>query len=143
MLREGFNQTLFQFISDTNKTTYHLSKDHKPRGLTPMQYSLLEHLYFQDGNTISEISKNLCLNVPNVSREAKKLISRELIYKVQSTSDRRKSNVFLTKEGKTLLDECFFQVIIDVNKKYEHLTKQELFNLTECMKYIMRKMYLR
>ena len=142
MMRENFNQTLFQFISETHKITHDLAKDHKPEGITSPQYNLLEHLYFKEGINISEISKSMSLATSSVSREANKLIDKGYVYKVKDNEDKRKYNIFLTKEGKILLDECFFQVVKGINKKYEHLEEQELKYLVECMEYIIKKMYI-
>lgn len=139
MLREEFNQHFFSFIEDINKITFEMTNDHRPKEVTPLHYNMLENLYGNEGQTLSELCTQVNITISNGSRELKKMIEKELIIKVKNLEDKRKSKLYLTRSGKILLDECFFQIIKNINRKNEKLKDDEISNLIECMNYITKK----
>lgn len=142
MLSDNFNQTLFQFIGQMNVLSYNLSKDHKPENITALEYNLLEYLYLNDGIALKKISAYFDINPRRISRTLKKLVEKAYVIKVKDASDKRQVNCYLTKKGKLILDECFFQFIKDINQKYDHISDQEQNYLSESMTYILKKLQI-
>lgn len=140
MLNDEFMQTIFQFISETNALSYNISKDHKPENITLLQYNLLEYLYLNDGVSLKKICSHMSMSIGSTRREISKLIDLGYIHKEKDIDDKRLIKLYINRKGKLLLDECFFQFVKDVNKKYEYLSEEEQINLSECMKYIIKKL---
>jgi DNA-binding MarR family transcriptional regulator len=74
MLREDFIQLMFGYFSGSSKTLFELYVNAKPESITPIQYNIMEYLYFNNHKNLSEISDCMYLSMPNASREVKKLI---------------------------------------------------------------------
>jgi MarR family transcriptional regulator, teicoplanin-associated locus regulator len=92
-----------------NKTANLISKIHdleaslKGQGgdaeVTSLQFDLLQILYFSGPNNLSGLSHCMNINLPNSSREVKKLTNLGFIQKNSSPEDKRKTELSLTKKG--------------------------------------------
>ncbi|MDO9530969.1 MAG: MarR family transcriptional regulator [Deltaproteobacteria bacterium] len=82
-----------------------LQRTLKERGLaiTPEQYGILHVLREEEGLSQREIGNILFKDKPNVSRMLDALERNGLI--LRQPTDRRRFAIFLTPEGKTLIDE--------------------------------------
>lgn len=136
-----FSQVYFQFISDVQQAAYKITEDFKPEGITQLEYSVLEFLYFFKGNKACDIRKELMMNEYKTRSVLKSLIQKRLIERSLNPDDKRSHVYEITRKGKGKLDACYFQVMKKVQEEYAHLDDEVLKNLTECMSYISKVMY--
>jgi len=75
----------------------------KEHGLSPQQWRAIRSLEQQDGIEISELSKRCYLLKPSMSRIVQNLESRQLIERRNVASDQRRTALYLTDAGRTLV----------------------------------------
>lgn len=92
------------FISNLHDLESSLSTGADKGNLTPLQHSILQILYFTNPKTLSALSECMNMNMPNTSREVKKLTELNLISKSQSENDKRITNLSLTAEGSAIIE---------------------------------------
>lgn len=102
------------------------TEDLKPYGISPQQFNILRILRgIGDWTAMSEIKDGLLEKAPNATRLADKMLSKNLIERKRSSSDRRVVYVRISNNGLTLLTE------IDKNKSkiqvalMERITEKE------------------
>jgi len=142
MLREDFIKLMFGYFGQSSKTVFELSIGAKPDNITPIQYNILEYLYFSDRKNLSDISECMYLSMPNASREVKKLMEKDLVVSESDLKDRRKHYFYLTEAGKTLMEQAFQVIIENANKKYSQLSDDEQVELMTSMTAIMNKLFI-
>lgn len=74
-------------------------KDIEDREVTKLQKELLLLIYLSCSRNLSSLSRCLNINLPNCSREVKKLTEAGYIRKERSTTDRRETQLLLTDRG--------------------------------------------
>lgn len=67
--------------------------------ITALQYDLMQILFFSGKKNLSGLSHCLNINLPNSSREVKKLTTMGFIEKNKSLEDKRKTEITLTEKG--------------------------------------------
>lgn len=94
---ESVNYLLIQICKIwRNKANEMLAK----YGIHAGQDVLLSHLGKEDGQTISSLVDNVCIQQATMVRMLDRLESNKLINKVKDNSDMRVSRIFLTEKGK-------------------------------------------
>lgn len=141
MLRKEFMQLLFEYFAESQKTLFDLTKKSRADNLTSIQYNILEYLYFNDGKGLSKLADCMYLSLPNASREVKKLNNVSLLKKIQDTNDKRKTYIYLTDEGKELMDKCFSTMTSHLEGKLKNLTEKDQIELEQNMINIMSKLF--
>jgi len=110
MNQKGNFQELMMFIGNVHAYTHTLVMDVRPDHVTPMQYKILEYIFFNPIVTTSQISECVNMSLPNTSREIKKLFKLGLLNKEASLQDRRKITIRLSDPGQLLMQETFGQI---------------------------------
>ncbi|WP_158546933.1 MarR family winged helix-turn-helix transcriptional regulator [Oceanispirochaeta sp. M1] len=87
--------------------------------VTSLQFDLLQILYYSGPKNLSALSHCMNINLPNSSREVKKLTSLGFIQKESSPDDKRKTELSLTKKG-TRKVEGFME---DMKKRFFDMNK--------------------
>lgn len=141
MLRKEFIEQLFEYFSASQTTLFDLTKRARTHDLTVIQYNILEYLYFNDGKGISKLADCVYLSLPNASREVRKLNEMSLIKKQQDPKDRRKTYIFLSEEGKLIMDKAFGIMTSHLEDKLKDLSCNEQKQLEENMRNIMCKLF--
>ena len=72
--------------------------------VTALQLDLLQILYFTGRKNLSSLSQCLNINLPNSSREVKKLTNTGFIEKKISLDDKRKTDLTLSEKGKSKVE---------------------------------------
>jgi DNA-binding MarR family transcriptional regulator len=103
--------------------------------ITPEQYGILNLLGEEEGLSQQDIGNILFKDKPNVSRmldalERKKLISRQ-------ATDRRKYSIYLTEDGKALMEKIL-PIVAQLRKK---TTTGLLVREIEALESILEKIY--
>jgi DNA-binding MarR family transcriptional regulator len=96
----------------------HYCEEHgKPYVVTPAQWGVLSLLFEQDGITISAISHNRGVDAPTVTGIVKRLEQSKLVERLHDEQDRRVVKVYLTEEGRALMQGLF----VEVERLYERM----------------------
>jgi len=118
-----FNRTAL-LISRIHDFETSLSGQGGDNEVTSLQFDLLQILYFSGPKNVSGLSRCMNINLPNSSREVKKLTSLGFIKKTGSPDDKRKTELSLTERGndkvELFLEEMknsFFNQGIDWNEE--------------------------
>lgn len=77
----------------------------KEHGLSPQQWRAIRSLEQADGIEISELSKRCYLLKPSMSRIVQNLEARQLIERRDVATDQRRTTLFLTDSGRTLVQK--------------------------------------
>lgn len=95
-----------RLIADIHNLEDFLMQEISTPDLTDLQQRLLQVIYF-DGRrrSIGEISQCLGSNLPNTSREVRKLVDKGLLEKSPSPNDGRSVLVGMTDEGRLAMEE--------------------------------------
>ena len=94
-----------RLIADIHNLEDHLMQEISTPGLTDLQHRLMQVVYFDGRRTLGEISHCLGSNLPNTSREVKKLVGKGLLEKSPSPDDGRSVLVGMTEEGRRTIEE--------------------------------------
>ncbi|MBN2797249.1 MAG: MarR family transcriptional regulator [Clostridia bacterium] len=138
MIREEFNITLFEFINMIQKLGFHMTENYQPTGLSKLEYSILEQLYYKENQSLKDLILLFQISESTMRRHLNNFLKNELITRYQPPANKRKWLYNITKEGKTLLDACYFEILQNASQKFEHLDEETLENTIACMAY-MRK----
>jgi DNA-binding MarR family transcriptional regulator len=93
------------FISNIHSIESDLAQLIQDQELTPLQQNMLRILYFAGPKNLSSLSQCMNMNLPNSSREVKRLSEAGLILKGSSPFDRRVTQLTLTDSGKRKVEE--------------------------------------
>jgi len=85
-------------------TDIHSRKLAKDTGLTTPQLVIVRAVAQSDGPTVSDIARSVSLSQATVTTLLNKLETKGLVSRKRSEEDRRRVNVFLTPDGRALLE---------------------------------------
>lgn len=91
------------FVSTLRAWEVDLGQGVDPGKTTPVQYRLLQILWFQGAAPLGTVGSCLGLSLPNTSREVKKLTCLGLVRKEADPTDRRVVRLHLTEAGEALV----------------------------------------
>ena len=120
-------------ISKIHDLEARLSRQGGDEHVTAQQFDLLKILYFSVPKNLSELSKCMNINLPNSSREVKKLTQLGYIQKSSSIEDKRKTELSLTTEGRTKVEEFLEKMKDDFFDQYGDWTEERI---ERCIKSI-------
>jgi len=100
---------LYSFITGKASTAIarRLQKNFKLQGvdITIEQWSVLYHLWKQDGMSQQELCTSTFRDKPSITRLVDNLEKQKLVKRVSSKEDRRMNMIFLTETAKRLQDQ--------------------------------------
>jgi len=105
--------------------------------LTIEQWSVLYHLWKQDGMSQQELCNSTFRDKPSITRLVDNLEKLQLVKRVASESDRRINCIYLTKQGMKLQEETM-QLAEETLNEALHGISSEHINLC---KEILQKVY--
>lgn len=77
--------------------------------VTNLQFTILKILYFSEIKNISSLSECLDINLPNCSREVKKLTLSGYLEKRPSEVDKRNRDIYLTEKAYSLIEKIMLE----------------------------------
>ena len=77
----------------------------RENGLSPQQWRVIRALNEEEGLDITELANRCFLLMPSLSRIIQNLEKRELVSRIQSSLDNRKSVISITGSGKKLFQK--------------------------------------
>lgn len=102
-------------------------------GVTPAVYSVLEVLQRNPGLTQSKLANTVRLDRSSVVPLLDKLGQRGLVERLASTTDRRHKHLYLTADGKNLLQQANERVAQHEQRVCKPFTAAEKQNLLELL----------
>ena len=132
---------LYSFITGAASTAIarRLQKNFKQHSIdiTIEQWSVLYHLWKQDGISQQELCKATFRDKPSITRLIDNLEKAELVKRVASKTDRRKNLVFLTDKAKALQDTSYSLASETVDEAVKGVSSAEI----EVCKAVLKKVY--
>ena len=94
----------------------------KDFGLTGPQLLVMQNIVKQPGIMVRQIADNITLSPATVTSILDRLEARELATRIRSTDDKRRVGVFLTEQGKVLLDDSPLPLQEHFTNRFHQLT---------------------
>jgi DNA-binding MarR family transcriptional regulator len=105
--------------------------------ITAEQWGIIRHLGEEDGLSQREIGEKAAKDKPNITRILDALEKKHLIFRQPDPHDRRKYCIYLTKEGRQLL-ECLLPLTHTLRQRtLQNLPQPEI----ELLKTTLNKIY--
>ncbi|MBT41686.1 MAG: MarR family transcriptional regulator [Idiomarina sp.] len=112
----------------------------KYSGLTAPQLLILREIVARDGITASEVAQNITLSPATVSNVIERMEHRRLIHRHRSDTDKRRVLLYLTEEGRSLLQKAPQPLQEDFIEKFQALDEWEQSLLLSSMQRIAAMM---
>ncbi|RNI38702.1 MarR family transcriptional regulator [Hanamia caeni] len=131
MLNNQFKRgELYSFITGKASTAVarRLQKNFKDAGIeiTIEQWSVLYHLWKQDGQSQQQLCEATFRDKPSITRLVDNLEKSKLVRRVASKNDRRSNIIFLTKEAKNLEQPTMEVANLTLNEALEGVTNVQI-----------------
>ena len=142
MLNNQFKKgELYSFITGKASTAIarRLQKTFKEESLdiTIEQWSVLYHLWKQDGQSQQQLCEATFRDKPSITRLVDNLEKLKLVRRVASKNDRRSNIIYITKEGKNLEEKTMEVANRTLNDALEGVTNGQI----EIAKEVLQKVY--
>ena len=132
---------LYSFITGMASTALarRLQKNFRLAGIeiTIEQWSVLYHLWKEDGLSQQELCLRSFRDKPSITRLVDNLEKLKLVKRVSSKEDRRINLVFLSKAAKKLQEQTLSLANQTLNEALEAVSKEEI----EVCKTVLQKVY--
>lgn len=132
---------LYSFITGKASTAIarRLQKNFKQQGvdITIEQWSVLYHLWKQDGLSQQELCNSTFRDKPSITRLVDNLEKLKLVKRVSSKEDRRMNLIFLTETAKRLQDNTMEIANQTLNEALEGVSVSDI----DLCKEVLQKVY--
>lgn len=133
MLKVNYEEIVLDRVEDVlialrrviRATDLHSKYLAKTTGLTAPQILLLQAIRDKGQVTIGELAQDVSLSQATVTTILDRLEKRELVYRVRSTSDKRKVHAYLTDEGSVTLKNAPIPLQKQFTKQFGDLQEWE------------------
>ncbi|MFT4815992.1 MAG: DNA-binding MarR family transcriptional regulator [Pseudohongiellaceae bacterium] len=124
----------------TRATSLHSRRLAKDTGLTTPQLLVLKDIQKHDGTGVSDIARRISLSQATVTSLVNKLEGKDLILRIKSTADKRRTDITLSAKGEELvkaapppLQENFVERFVKLQKWEQLLIVASLERLATMM----------
>ena len=93
--------------------------------ITTEQWVLLEKLYWENGQSQTNLADGSYKNAPTVSRIIDLLVKKEFVERQRFKNDRRRYKIFLTEEGREVVEECYPKILKLRESGWEKLSDED------------------
>lgn len=93
--------------------------------ITTEQWVILEKLYWNNGQSQSDLADGSYKNAPTVSRIIDLLVKKGLVERQRFENDRRRYKIFLTEEGREVVDTCYPAILELRENGWQNLTDED------------------
>ena len=90
--------------------------------ITTEQWVLLEKLFWNNGQSQSDLADGSYKNAPTVSRIIDLLVQKGFVERQRFENDRRRYKIFLTEEGREVVDICYPKILELRESGWQQLT---------------------
>ncbi|MEI9933533.1 MAG: MarR family transcriptional regulator [Ferruginibacter sp.] len=134
-------EELYSFMTGKASTAVarRLQKSFKHSGIdiTIEQWSVLYHLWKEDGLSQQELCNATFRDKPSITRLLHNLEKQKLVKRTSSKEDRRKKLICLTKEAQQLQEKTMNIAAITMNEALKGVTKAQI----EIAKHVLQIVY--
>ena len=141
MARKDFNIGFFQFMGHTQKIAYEITQGYEPEGISKIEYTMLEHLYYYDNQSIKSIEDHILMSSSRLRQYLKLLMDKKLVERYRDPENKRRMLYNISRKGKRKLDGCYFEILQSVQDRFKDVSDDQLENVLECMTYITKNLY--
>ena len=131
---------LYSFITGVATTAIARRLQRKFNGanlnLTIEQWSVLYHLWKQDGISQQELCKATFRDKPSMTRLVDNLERAGYVERVPARNDRRKNLIFLTDKAKTMEDTCYEFAEDTINEALSSVPQEKIDVCKEVLKIV-------
>lgn len=135
-----FGKTL-GLISKVHYLEAKLANNKAVADVTTLQLNLLKILYCSCTRSISSLSECLNINLPNCSREVKKLTKKGYIEKKVSELDKRKTEISLSNTGQHKVESFLLEMKDNFFKKNADMTEDQINKCIIYIDYLQKKIF--
>lgn len=129
------------FIAGLHDLEQKLSEGVDTGNLTPLQHHLLRVLYYDHPKTLGALSDCMNMNMPNTSREIKKLVQINLVVKTHSLKDKRIIELSLSSDGKQKVERVLFQMRRRFFETSGHWSEERSRQLLDSIEIIEKELF--
>jgi DNA-binding MarR family transcriptional regulator len=131
MINNQFKKAeLYSFITGKASTAIARNLQKKFNGaglnLTIEQWSVLYHLWKQDGISQQELCNSTFRDKPSITRLVDNLEKLQLVRRVASENDRRMNMIFLTRQGQKLQEQTMELAEQTLNEALEGVSTEQV-----------------
>ena len=108
--------------------------------ITPEQWGVLNRLWENEGMHQSALAQRAAKDRHNITRILNLLEKNGFISRTPDKEDKRRLNVYLTKEGKALKQKLIPIVIGCLKKCFEGLTQEEVQDMRRIHEHILKNL---
>jgi DNA-binding MarR family transcriptional regulator len=130
------SQQLIHFGSQFDMLSHSLFKVIQPNDLTPVQFEMLKYFAYNTDVTLSKLADCLDMNIPNTSREVKKLVEKNLLKKRVSDTDKRVVYVEISETGQALMYKLIGELDALICERYAHLNEADLKKMEKALEIL-------
>ena len=119
----------FKLVRVVNKLRCQIGRQLKHLDITSEQWVVLARLWEQDGLTQKELAEKILKDQANMTRILDKVVKKGWVQRLDALDDRRAYHLYLTSEGKRLVETTYPLVVQMKEKLANRLTDQEIKTL--------------
>lgn len=93
--------------------------------ITTEQWVLIEKLYWNNGQSQSDLADGSYKNAPTVSRIIDLLVKKGFVERQRFENDRRRYKIFLTEEGREVVETCYPAILELRESGWRNLTDDD------------------
>jgi DNA-binding MarR family transcriptional regulator len=108
-------------------------RHYRAPGMSVPQLRTLVYLSGNEGASLSEVAEHIGLRLPSMSALIDGLVTRSLVVRQTSHSDRRRVTLSLTRAGRTALDEARRSTLGHLEERLAALPDAELATVVQAM----------
>ncbi len=135
-----FNKTV-ELISKVYDLEAKLTNKKTDDDVTSLQVNILKILYFSCSKNLSSLSECLNINLPNCSREVKKMTKLGYIEKKVSDIDKRRTELSLTPDGNYKVESFLLDMKNNFFKKSGDMTEDKINRCIESIDFLQKEIF--
>lgn len=98
----------------------------KPHGVTQGQLPVLCCLYEDEGQTQTELSRNIQVEQPTMANTLRRMERDGLIYRVASDRDKRQAKIFITEQTRPVVQALEFKRDEVIARMTRHMSAEDV-----------------
>ncbi|AJE03503.1 MarR family winged helix-turn-helix transcriptional regulator [Geobacter pickeringii] len=134
------NSLDFNLVKVVNKLRCQIGRELKHLDITSEQWGVLARLWEQDGLNQKELAEKLLKDQANTTRILDKLVKKGWVQRVDALNDRRAYLIYLTDEGKRIVQEAYPLVFTVKDKVAKGFTDLEIESLKAMLNRVLQNL---
>ncbi len=106
--------------------------------ITTEQWVLIEKLYWNNGQSQSDLADGSYKNAPTVSRIIDLLAKKGFVERQRFENDRRRYKIFLTESGREVVEACYPKILELRESGWQNLSDEDYENFIRIINQIAK-----